>query len=812
MISPALSPIRVMFLGSYRSAAIYLLLMGVGSMAVARPTPAFTPEERRWIEEHPVLRFTGAPNLAPIEMTIDGRYEGVAADYLEAIARQSGLRFQFEPVSPWSAAERDLLEGRIDLIPNVSTWNVSDAARSQLSRTEPYFFSATVIVTRSNSPVTSSLAGFSGQTIAVQGDSAYAAIIEERYPTVALLPTATTEQSLAAVIDGRAAAAVGPSTALVPFLRRQFAGRLGVSGALDGMPLTVEMGVRRDNVLLYSIIRKSLASLTAAQTDQIEERALDQIDYGAPSLLSIAKYRAAELATLGVCIALLVLFASRARAAHRRAEQSELAKSRFLAIMSHEIRTPMNAVIASVEMLRRTPLDARQDVLTDTASTAAEALLGLLDDVLDLSRLDAGHLPLERIPTDVGTLAARVVGIVRATAHGKALSVEVRSRLPVDRDALIDPTRLQQVLLNLLTNALKFTERGSITVKVETSVQANGPANSRLAVEVIDTGVGIPLAQQGRLFHAYTQADSSTTRRYGGTGLGLTICKELVELMGGDITLDSTPGAGTRVRFTLPVEWVERERVVAASGESTVSASLVDDAALLETDPPTEPGNILFVDDHSINRFVVAEQLRELGVTTVTVSGGDAALKAVEDRSFALVLMDCHMPDMDGYETTRQIRQREVEQGWNRLPIIALSAATDAAHHAQCIRSGMDDVLEKPLRLDRLRGMLETWIGPLPSSPRHPPAWNNRGASRWVCDRDALQDDVNALAHVLASNALRDLTHRLKGAACVAGYDAIGELAHQLETLIEEQGSRYHAQAATLVEALRAEVAELDAD
>jgi two-component system sensor histidine kinase EvgS len=782
-----------------------LLLMAVSALARAQAKPDFTPEEQQWIKNHPVVLFATEPYFPPIDAMEGGKHAGIVAEYLKAITHQSGLRFQYVPTKDWEEAQRAFQEGRLDLLPNVAIGRLSTETVQQTLLTDSYYATPTVIVTQGHKLVALGPRSLDGKAIATT--SAYAYIMAHRFPHATIVPVLNSAGALQLVSEGKAEAAVGTEVVFAPMLRRKYGGTMGIAGSLDDIPFVVSMGVRRDEPLLYSVIRKSLGNLSTVETDQLLENALGQVDYGAPSLISIVKYRALELAVLGVFIVLLVLFAYRARVEHRKAEQSEMAKSRFLAIMSHEIRTPMNAVIASVEMLRRTPLDDRQQNLTSTVSTAAEALLGLLDDVLDLSKLDAKRLQLERIPTDVGMLATKMTDMITETARGKGLVVEVHVDTPPFRDALIDPTRFGQVLLNLLTNALKFTEHGSITVRVETSAANTVPIHS-LIVQVIDTGIGISLEQQAGLFQAYTQADSSTTRRFGGTGLGLTICKELVELMGGHITLDSTVDVGTRIQFTLPVEWVERKADLTEPGERplfTASTSVtIDNEAEANADVDVE--TILFVEDHPINQFVIGEQLKELGVTAVTVSDGSAALKAIEAQSFALVLMDCHMPGMDGYETARRIREREATEGTNHLPIIAVSAATDAAHQEQCMRSGMDGVLKKPLRMDELRGMLEMWIGPLPSVLDL-----DFTAVPELSLREALGQDVAALERMLDGDAVARLAHRLKGAAYVSGRVPIGQLAEQLETLVAAHGSGYYTEAMSVMAQIRAEVAKPDA-
>lgn len=466
--------------------------------------------------------------------------------------------------------------------------------------------------------------------------------------------------------------------------------------------------------------------------------------------------------------------------------------------MSHEIRTPMNAVLASIEMLQRSRLDDRQQRLASTASTAAEALLGLLDDVLDLSKLDAERLELELIPTDIGLLASKAADIARANASSKGLPVNVSIDNPSDSDVLVDPTRLRQVLMNLLGNSVKFTERGCINLDVRVTASADSSQLGSVSVTVTDTGVGIPLEHQAAIFEAYSQAESSTTRRYGGTGLGLTICKELVELMGGQIRLRSEPGVGTSITFMLPA------RLVARAEASHDAADQVSIASEARTE---SKGTVLVVEDHPGNQFIISEQLKELGVDAKIVADGNAALSAITQQPFNLILMDCHMPGMSGYETSRRIR--EGEANGSHIPIIAISAATDSAHLTKCMNSGMDGVLKKPLRLDELRGMLQLWMGetaPATSSSRHAVV---SPADLRALYKASMQEDMAALQKAFALGDYQraaQLAHRMKGAALMADAGAVASHADALEAVLEEDAQDNDVAVQTALGDLYAEV------
>ena len=764
--------------------------------------PSFTAQEQQWIKDHPVIRIATDSHRAPLEYVENGQYKGLVADYLAAVARLSGLRFELVPTDNWEQAQQAFLAGKVDLFPNAVPMGVDVPVRERLLFTAPYFSSPMIIVTRSDRPVILDPHELDGKVVAIRGGGASERQFAAQFPDFRTVHTTQTGQGLEMVLSGDADASLGSEAVYLPLLRRRYAGLLGVSGVLNEMPLIVGMGVRNDEPLLYSIVSKSLASLSAHDTDLIYQRWAQAADYGEPSLASLISYRKTELTLLGIGIALLVWLAWSAHAASMRAQASELAKSRFLAVMSHEIRTPMNAILASIEMLQNSLRDQHDRKLAHTASTAAESLLDLLDDVLDLSKLDARRLQLELLPTEIGQLVLKTVDVAQIKANDKSLPIRVTIDNPEADYVTIDPTRVRQVLMNLIGNAVKFTRRGSIDVVVR--VERSGQGRGTLSGRVTDTGIGIAPAQQKRLFEAYSQADTSTTREYGGTGLGLTICRELVELMGGSIALQSEQGVGTTVSFTLPVGLTARPPA--------------SEASHVALDTPTEwsgsDGVVLVVEDHPQNRFILAEQMRVLGVRAELVADGRAALAAVEDPALQpliqLILMDCHMPEMDGYEATRRMRGREARLGLPRVPVIAVSAATDAAHLEKCVASGMDGVLKKPLRLDELRSMLRLWLTSAPTLsavatpqaapvPREPPADPLRQVDLHALYRQSVEEDEAALDSAFAEHD-RELVihyaHRLKGAGLMVGALAIAGHAETVETIARSDAPLSHAEPA----------------
>ncbi|NIJ70137.1 ATP-binding protein [Xanthomonas sp. 60] len=756
----------------------------VGLRTAAASTPQFTPEEQAWIRAHPVVHYAGAPHISPLEDIVEGEYRGLIAAYLETVSARTGITFKLVPTSSWEASQDLFQSGKVDLFPNAHPSVLRADVNAAIRYTDAYFASPFLFVTRGEADSTFAKDSLNGQRVAIRGDVDVQRILTTLRPGVIPVQVNSPEESLQSVLEGRAHASIGTEATLQPLLRRKYGQRLGVASMVDLPPYRAQMGVRASEPVLYAILQKSLASISAHESDEIYETYLTQADYGSPTLWSIMHYRALELflATLGMV--LLSFFAWRTWAERRRAIRSERAKTRFLATMSHEIRTPINAMLGSIEMLSRTPLDERQKRFTEGATVAAEALIDLLDNVLDLSKLDAGKLTLEKLPTDLDQLIGSVVALARPGAEEKGLAIDLEIDHPHDLLVVLDPTRVRQVLNNLLGNAVKFTRHGSINVDVKV-VPTNEQGAATLHLRVIDTGVGIALEQQARLFKAYSQADDSTTREFGGTGLGLTICRELVEMMGGSIRLDSVPGTGTMVALTLPVT------LVAPSQHSIASASRAraraDEGPGADNDAPHVGGSVLVVEDHPGNQALIREQLLELGVRPTLVDSGAAALQALEDGSFDLVLMDCHMPGMDGYETTRRIRARP-RQG-PHLPIVAISASTGAEHLAECLECGMDGVLRKPLRLEELRSTLALWPVQFARSASQPavaatapPTIDHLALLRE--DLAGMQQAVAARDRALAGHH----AHRLAGAAFMRSHEALGELALELEMALAEGG------------------------
>jgi signal transduction histidine kinase/CheY-like chemotaxis protein/HPt (histidine-containing phosphotransfer) domain-containing protein len=492
-----------------------------------------------------------------------------------------------------------------------------------------------------------------------------------------------------------------------------------------------------------------------------------------------------------------------AEMARAEAEAANEAKSTFLATMSHEIRTPMNGVLGMMEVLERQGLGDDQLPLVATMRDSSQALLRIIDDVLDFSKIEAGRLELETTAFSLSGLVAGAVDTLRPQANSKGLEVGAEIELG-SHDALVgDPTRIRQILFNLLSNAVKFTERGEVVVHAGTVPLGEGRTRVTLAIE--DTGIGLDAEQQARLFQPFSQADSSTTRRYGGTGLGLSIVRRLAQLMGGDVAVDSAAGEGSTFTVSLVLEAAPASAEAApltpgsSPGQALPSPHEIGGRGLGSADGAE--ARLLVVDDHPVNREVLVRQLKLLGLAADTAEDGSEALAAWAAGHYAAVLADLHMPGMDGFALTRQLRAREAENGGARTPIVAVTANAMRGEEERCLAAGMDAYLAKPVAIDRLRATLERWLAIGDSAQAKPSAGASAAIDRNVLaawlgdDRDGIEDllrkfrdsaveseqAINAAWRAADLPGLAAAAHRLKGAAQAVGATRLAAAADGLE-------------------------------
>ncbi|MGK5045824.1 ATP-binding protein [Janthinobacterium sp. GB4P2] len=484
--------------------------------------------------------------------------------------------------------------------------------------------------------------------------------------------------------------------------------RLLEQGKTDGVlqvdsPRAAEQGRMVDRLAGIRLVRDYPLAINVTITDDVYLAAWRRM------LRTMGGAAVISLLVLALAIALIMALLRRqerdeamALALQARAEAANAAKSRFLAIMRHEIRTPM------AELLQETELGASQQQYAQRIGDGVQHLMRILNDILDLSKVEAGQMGIELRDFDPRLLLDDVLALHRPQADGKKLHLVSEIGNSVPQRVCSDRTRLAQILGNLLSNAIKFTPSGSVTVRLHLEAATPDGASACLVASVNDQGIGMSQQQLSRIFEPFCQADDSIGGAYGGTGLGLSICKYLVALLGGEIFCSSAPGAGSR--FTVRIPCQAAQAAAAATPEPETAPAPPAEAIPVSASASVPGARILLVEDTALNRQLVCLQLAARGYSIDTAENGALGLQALAAQQYDLVLMDCMMPVMDGYQACQALRARETASGAARLPVIALTAGVTEDDRQRCLAAGMDDYLSKPFTAAQLRAIVDHWL------------------------------------------------------------------------------------------------------
>ncbi len=659
-----------------------------------------TPEERRWIEAHPRLSVVINDQYLPLSFFDEqGVFKGVSADVLNKISTLTGLTFDAVKAVTVEDMIKQVGSSDADL---VGAFTPSSHRESHLHFTRPYLTTPFVLVTRKHPSSSATLDDMDGQRLVLVKGNVLQAFIREHYPRIQLLEADNAAQAMDMVAQGKADAAVNALISARYMISRRFSEQLQITSTVGTQPAQIGFATSPQVPLLNSILDKALLSITPEEMSVLTSRWRDDtqeqsywlrnrsaIVQGFAIAAALLLFALGWIAYLRRTIAKRQHLLEQLQVAKQSADEANRAKTTFLATMSHEIRTPMNAVIGMLELAMKKAEEGVVDRFAiEVASGSARELLDLIGDILDIARIESGHLSLSPKRANVQTLVESVVRMFDGLAREKRLSLEcdLRSTLTAP-DVLLDPMRFKQIVSNLLSNAIKFTDTGEVRLSVVMTHAPDEP-NVSICLRVEDTGMGISQEDQQRLFSPFVQASNNTQSARSGSGLGLVISRTLCEMMGGRLTLVSTLGEGTQVEVMLEVPRLVPE----ASSDVDEQNPWANSRAL----------NILVVDDYPANRLLLAQQLTYLGHRVTDAENGAMGLSKWRADDFDVVITDCNMPVMNGYELARSVRAEERASGLQPSQIFGFTANAQPEEVERCREAGMDQCLFKPISLKDL--------------------------------------------------------------------------------------------------------------
>ena len=737
-----------------------------------------TANEQRWLDEHPRVRVAINDQYLPLSfIDVQGAFKGVSADVLFAIAARTGIEFESVKGDSVQDLIRLVTSGKADVI---GAFTPSAYREGQLHFTRPYLTTPFVLVTRTGLDSPSTLDEMAGQRLVLVRGNVLRAFVLLHYPGIQLLEADTAADAMSMVAQGKADGAINTLISARYMISRRFNEQLHITSTVGTQPAQIGFATARDAPELQAILDKALLSITPEEMSVLTHRWRDDSREGESYWL---RNRAAIIQGFAIAAALLLValgwiaylrrtiakrqqLLEQVQLAKQSADEANRAKTTFLATMSHEIRTPMNAIIGMLELaIKKADTGVMDRFAIEVASGAAHELLDLIGDILDIARIESGHLSLSPKRANVQRLVEAVIRMFDGLARQKRLSLVYEMNASgSDIEVLIDPMRFKQIVSNVLSNAIKFTDAGEIRLVLTVHPQSE-EQQVLIEVRVQDAGAGISDEDQRRLFSPFVQASNNTQSARSGSGLGLVICRALCEMMGGTIHLSSDLGKGTLVEIMLVVPRLE---------------PLVEPAAETEMWPPLRSLNILVVDDYPANRMLLSQQLSYLGHRVTDAENGAQGLAAWRVGGFEVIMTDCNMPVMNGYDLAREVRREEQERRLDPCLVFGFTANAQPEEVERCREAGMDQCLFKPISLKDLSRCLTSGVLSAQSGTQADRPLVDEGEINLTYLKQLAQGDAALVHSLLAGLALsnsQDLV-RLMVLFVEDDYRGLAELAH----------------------------------